>query len=447
MKRLNLFILLLFSTVIITNAQQPTGAPMLSFEGLEKKLEKSNKRIEHPKKSLKAKTWLRRGEVFQDINDVNTELLRVDMPATEIKLYYQEPNEIETVQEEGVQKEIYHYDRVKLTLQDGVLKSWEKTEKIHEKPLESAISSYRKVVDLDEDKKMEDDLEENLGRLKRQLEEKGILSFSQKKYKDAYRYFDLYTNVNDFYVFEGVVDTVIYYNAALAATNAKMYDEAIEYYNKAAKYNYGGENLYVFMKDVYMANGDTLQAAEALQEGFKKNPESDLLLVQLINYFLTSGESEEALEYLNMAKQNDPGNKSFYFAEGTLYDKMGNEEKAIEAYTEALEIDPNYFDAYYNLGVLHYNKAVELFTKANNTMDDEEYQQLRKEAAEQLEKALPFMEKALNNVSKEDDPDSYVATLETLKTLYYRLQKEDKHKETVQKLEEFQTDKVGADQQ
>jgi tetratricopeptide (TPR) repeat protein len=243
------------------------------------------------------------------------------------------------------------------------------------------------------------------------------------------------------------VDTVIYYNAALAATNAKMYDEAIEYYNKAAKYNYGGENLYVFMKDVYMANGDTLQAAEALQEGFKKNPESDLLLVQLINYFLTSGESEEALEYLNMAKQNDPGNKSFYFAEGTLYDKMGNEEKAIEAYTEALEIDPNYFDAYYNLGVLHYNKAVELFTKANNTMDDEEYQQLRKEAAEQLEKALPFMEKALNNVSKEDDPDSYVATLETLKTLYYRLQKEDKHKETVQKLEEFQTDKVGADQQ
>ena len=92
------------------------------------------------------------------------------------------------------------------------------------------------------------------------------------------------------------------------------------------------------------------------------------MLVELINYYLTAGESEEALQYLNMAKEGDPGNKSYHFAEGTLYDKMGNEEKAVAAYEEAIEIDPTYFDAYYNLGVMYYNKAVEYFTEANNTM-------------------------------------------------------------------------------
>lgn len=445
MKRLNLFIVLIFSTLMVVNAQQPTGTTaMLNFDVLAKKLEKSNKQIEHPKKSVKAKTWLKRGELFQDINDVNTELLRPEMPATEIKLYYKEPNEIKTVEKDGVQQEVYVYDRVTLTLENGVLKSWEETEKIHEKPLESAINSYKKVVELDPDKKLEDDLTENLDRLKRQLEEEGILAFTQKEYKEAYRYFDMYIDVNDFYVYEGVVDTVIYYNAGLSAMNAKMYDDAAKYFQKAAEYNYGGENLYFYMKDVYMAKGDSANALKALQDGFTTNPESNLLLVELINYYLTKGESEEALEYLEIAKKSDPGNKSFYFAEGTLYDKMGDKKNAIEAYKNALEIDSNFFDAYYNLGVLFYNGAVELFTKANNTMDNEEYNKLRKQAEEELKKAVPYMEKAMETVDQEKDPDSYIATLETLKTLYYRLQEEEKHKEVVEKLEQFRTDKVGA---
>jgi len=447
MKRLNLFIALIFSSLVVVKAQQPAGTIMLNFESLEKKLEKSNKNIEHPKKSLKSKTWLRRGEIFQDINDVNTELLRPEMPATEIRLYYQEPNKIETIEEDDVQKEVFHYDRVKLTLENGVLKSWEETEKIHEKPLESAIKSYKKVVELDPEKKREDDLTENLDRLKRQLEEKGIISFTQKKYKDAYRSFDMYVQVNDFYIFEGVVDTVIYYNAALSAMNAQMYDAAVKYFKKAAKYNYGGENLYFYMKDVYLTKGDSAKALDALQQGFKTNPKSNLLLVELINYYLTKGESEGALEYLSIAKKSDPGNKSFYFAEGTLYDKMGNKQKAIEAYQKALEIDPNFFDAYYNLGVLFYNGAVELFTKANNTMNNEEYNKLRKQAEEELRNAVPHMEKALETIDPEKDPKSFLATLETLKTLYYRLQEEEKHKEIVEKLEKYQTEKVEAEQE
>ncbi len=442
MKRLNLIIVLIFSSLLVIQAQQPAATTMLNYESLEKKLEKSNKNIEHPKKSLKSKTWLRRGELFQDINDVNTELLRPEMPATEIKLYYQEPNKIETVEEDGVQKEIYHYDRVKLTLENGVLKSWEETERIHEKPLESAITAYKKVVDLDPEKKMEDELTENLSRLKTQLEAKGILSFTQKEYKDAYQSFDMYVQVNDFYVFDGVVDTVIYYNAALSAMNAKMYDAAVEYFNKAAKYNYGGENLYFYMKDVYLAKNDSAKALEALQRGFKSNPESNLLLVELINYYLTKGDSEEALEYLDIAKKSDPENKSFYFAEGTLYDKMGKKQNAIDAYKQALELDPEFFDAYYNLGVLFYNGAVELFTKANNTMENEEYNKLRKQAEEELRKAVPYMEKAMETIDKEKDPDSYLATLETLKTLYYRLQEEDKHKEVMAKIENFRGEDV-----
>ena len=105
-------------------------------------------------------------------------------------------------------------------------------------------------------------------------------------------------------------------------------------------------------------------------------------------------------------------------------------------------MDPKLHMALFNLGVLYYNDGVDLVSKANKTKDDEKYAELREQANEKFEKALPYMERALE-LKPED-----TKVLSTLKTLYYRLrtQKEEykkRYDEVSEKLKQLQG---GADQ-
>ena len=429
MKRFGISLILLLALLIKLDAQTP-GVSALNYNVLEKKLEKSDEAINHPKKGINAKTWLSRGELFQDINDVNTELLRPEMQVTEVKLYKGEPKEVKTETENGVTREIHVYDRVNLIYENGVLKNWEETEVIHEEPLKMALEAFKKTNELDTDNKLDKNLLQDLERLKKQTESKGIMAFSSKNYAEAYKYFDLCAKTGEVDVFEGAVDTVIYYNAGLAATNAKMYEEAIKYFSLAEKYNYGGDNLYYYLKNVYIENGDSLDAEKTLQRGFKKLG-SNLIVFELINFYINQNKSEEAVEYLKLGLESDPSNKTLYFALGAAYDQLDRVDEALEAYKKAIELDNTYYDAYYNLGVMYYNKAVELYKQANDATDNAEYDRLRNEADEVLRNAVHPMERA------SEIDDSKIEVWETLKTIYYRLQMEEKRQDAEKKIEEL----------
>lgn len=431
MKKINVLLLLgIFAITIKVNAQAPAPEATLNYDVLKKKKEKSDEHIQHERKKQKDKTWIKRGDLFLDIYDVNIQYLRPQMDASEIKLLYREPNEIKTITENGSQKEIWVYDRVELTIENGKLTDWKKTEKIVDNPLELAYKAYNKALELDEKDRVPRKIEDNVKEMKTKFEAEAIRAFNHENFEKSYKYFDYVVKTSKMPVFEEqVIDTASMYNAALAASNAGKYDDAIEYFKKAKKYEYGGPNLYLLMKKTYVNMEDSASALNILQKAFEKYPDNSNIIVELINYYLSSGDSEAALNYIDIAKKEDPDNKSFYFAEGTLYDKMEKRDKAIEAYQKAIELDPEYFNAYYNLGVLHYNKAVSIFDKAAEEPDNEKYEELRKAGMEQLEKSLPYMEKA-----HEIDPTE-LTTMETLKTLYYRLKKEDLHEEMLKKIE------------
>ena len=226
------------------------------------------------------------------------------------------------------------------------------------------------------------------------------------------------------------MDTVIIFNAGLAAYNAENYDKAIEYYREAAKYGYNGAKTYSLIANSYQLKNDTLGALEVLKEGFEKYPQDNGILTSMIQMYLDLDKTEEAMKYLQMAIEQDPGNATFNFALGTLYEKQGNEEKAIETYKKAIELKDDYFDAYYNLGALYYNKGVQQIEIANSIPpnENERYQEELQKANVWFEKALPFMEK-----SHEIDPE-HIMTLESLKNLYYRLKMMDKYNQILEEL-------------
>lgn len=429
MKRIFISLILISCILLSARSQDATSVPLLNYKKLENGLVKSNEAIQDAKKKENPKTWFNRGELFQDINDVNVEYLRFGMTPMEAKLYYNEPNEIRTKEEGGVVTEEYVYDRVILTFENGALADWKETQVIHENPLPEALSAYKKAIELDPDGKLDSKLHDNFERFKRQCENKAIMAFSHGDFSGSVGYFELILSVANTRIYKGTSDTIIIYNCALAAKNAGDHQKAAKYFKQAIDLNYGGSDIYYLLKNEYVELGDSAAAIATLEDGFDRYPDTSLILIEIVNYYLTSGDAEKGLAYLELAEKKETSNPSIYFAKGTLFEKVGDKEKALNAYEQALEIDPEYFNAYFNMGALYYNSAVELYDVANSKEDLDEYNAAKKIADDELAKAIEPMEKA-HELHPQDK-----AVLETLQTVYYRLQMMDKYEEVKSKLE------------
>ena len=302
------------------------------------------------------------------------------------------------------------------------------TKKLYENPLPEAFKEYQKAIELDEKGKMEKLVFLQYPLLSNDFIQLGIDMFQADKHKEAMEAFEYSLEIGKMPMFDGAVDTNVVFNAGLAAYNAKIWDKAIVYFTQAKNLEYGDPNLYPLMKEVYMESGDTLSAVKCLQEGFKKHPENEAVIINLINYYIESDANEEALEYLNIAIESDPDNYSYYFGMGLAYEKMDRVDEAIESYKKSIEFNDDYFNTYYNLGALYFNRGVNLIEIANEIMDNEEYLEAKAKGDAEFAKALPYMEKG-HEVNPED-----VSTMETLKILYYRMKMMDKHAEMDEKL-------------
>lgn len=300
--------------------------------------------------------------------------------------------------------------------------------KLYENPLPEAFKEYQKAIELDEKGKMEKLVNLQYPLLSNDFITLGIEMFQAGKHKEAMEAFEYSLEIGKTPLFDGAVDTSVVFNAGLAAYNAKIWDKAIIYFTQSKDLEYDDPNLYPLMKESYMGSGDTLSAVNCLKEGFEKYPENEAIIINLINYYIESGANEEALEYLNIGIEADPDNYSYYFGKGLAYEKMDRVDEAIESYKKSIELKDDYFNTYYNLGALYFNRGVNQIEIANEIMDNEEYIIAKAKGDAEFAKALPYMEKG-HEVNPED-----VSTMETLKTLYYRLKMMDKHAEMDEKI-------------
>lgn len=305
-------------------------------------------------------------------------------------------------------------------------------------PLKTALDSYKKAIELDEKGKESNAVKISLTLLVSDFTDQAVKAFNENKYESALASFKSILEIEDMPVMQekdqkAAVDTVIIFNAGLAAYNAEKYDEAVKYYKEAATHGYNGARTYELIASSYINMQDTAQALTTLQEGFEKYPENSAIMVLMINIYLNANKVDDAMKYLNLAIKQDPENASFYFARGSLYDKIGQPDSAITAYEKAISLKPDYFDAYYNLGAIYYNQGVKQVEIANAIPSNQQdkYEVEKNKADEFFKKAIPYMEKA----SEVNPEDTY--SLESLKTLYYRLKMMDKFDEVNKKLEDL----------
>lgn len=301
-------------------------------------------------------------------------------------------------------------------------------------PLGEAYEAYEKAISLDPKGGTKKRIIANMiyNSLALDLYTQGGNQFEAKDFDGALKSFETQIKITESDYFAGAIDSGMYYNAGLAAINAKKFDKAISYFNKCAEMKYMGITPYYQIYESYLGMGDTLKAEATLKSLPEKFPDDKSITLQLIDLYIKSGKNDEALKYLKVAKEADPTNYSLYFAEGIIYLNTSKYDEAIENLSKSIELKSDLYDSQYGLGAAYINKASDMFIKANDIMDVNKYNAAIEEAMTVFAKALPYMEKA-NQLNPDD-----VYSLRGLKELYYRLKMNDKYEVVKAKLDKLE---------
>ncbi len=263
-------------------------------------------------------------------------------------------------------------------------------------------------------------------------------------------------------------DTSFVYNAAVAATQAKDYDKALEYYNELKSNGYSGvETKYVatnvasgkvesfqnksqrdlmvkskqyikpetqvseskkatIVKNIALIlkeQGKNEEAIAAMSEARKSNPKDLNLILNEAQLYIEMKRMDKFGELMKEAVSIDPNNPTLYYNLGVVNYNQGRVEDAKKHYEKAIELKPDYADAYMNLAVVILDKDKAIVEEMNKNLSNfKKYDELALKQKEVYKEAIPFLEKA-------DKLNRSVDTVKTLMNLYEVLEMSDKAKE------------------
>jgi hypothetical protein len=276
--------------------------------------------------------------------------------------------------------------------------------------------------------------------------------YKAKKYDEAADFFESLANFN--FSISGKKDTSNFYNACISAQKSKNQTKMFDYNKKmidlkiATPYNY--QSVY----DVKLAQKDTTIAFEYLKMGRQEFPNDVYLMNRETEIYLQKGQQEKALANLQTAIEKEPNNAQLQLVLGNVYDNLANPKgksgkdttkpaeydnlvkKAAEHYQKAIDLKPSnqesYFNALYNLGALYNNYGAALYTKS---MEKVTITELAKKQKENEAKSNEYYKKAIPFLEqalsiKPNDK----ATMSALRKLYYLTGNEAKGKEMSEKL-------------
>lgn len=292
---------------------------------------------------------------------------------------------------------------------------------------------------------------------------KGVKSFQDKKFDDAYKAFEAAQKLVP-------EDTTAVLYAGISASNAKDYPDAIESYKKLVNTNYSKKvQAYNDMTTLYLYSKDTTGALKAISDAVAKYPTNADLRKREIEVSLQAGQSGDLISKIDAAIKADPNNKTLYYYEGLTYSQVAEAEgaeikklqkadtkaaaakpgsklapnpqiakleqmrtdnysKAAAQYQKALAIDPNYFEAVLNMGYVTIAPAIDIYNDAQQIPVNQTklYNDAMAKANAGFDAAKPYVTKAV-----ELNPQSLDA-LTNLKS-YYLGKKDTDNANAVQK--------------
>ncbi len=263
----------------------------------------------------------------------------------------------------------------------------------HPDAIQKAMDSYSKANELDTKGTYSKEITQALGSLHDTEFINGNDNFGSKNYAIAIEHYK-----NGITIFErmGLVDSVAYYNAALAADNGDLIDDAIELYLGSARISYQAE--YCYNRVIVHLNKQEKyeEALVVAKEARAVYPENKELIISQLNVYLAADMFVEAELDMESAAAEKPEDPTMWFALGVVKDNLGKSEEAEVAYKTSLEKDPDYFNSSMNLAILYFSRASSMIEAANEipAKEFDKYNAAIEIAKAELEKAIPYFEKA-----------------------------------------------------
>ena len=415
-----------------------SGPILLNYATLQKKVAKSDADIANEKKAQSAKTWLSRGKLFQDVDNQGLEQATLGMDKKTLTLFYNEPVSKETTDDNT---EIYIYDHIKYYFQDGRLRGWERIDPIHSNPLDEALKSYKKAVDLTEAEKqlkVEEKIKKDLDELKSQYLRFGLNKYYLKDFGAALKSFESILAVEEFAIYEGVVDTTMINYSGITARDMgasllqqdkpeeakKMYLKAINYYKQLAAVGFGGSTVYRQMTGDYYMIGDTLGAIQNLKDGLEQYPDSSTLVSLAAQAYYQLKDNEEGLKFIEDRIEKRPKCAVAYYWKGLFITNKENVEEetiqqALALYDSSLMFNPLDGNVWYQSGYVNYAVGANYFEQEGYEEDPDFRKELNAKGNEYYEVAVEKLEKTYevangNQVLMRE-------SLDLLKRIYYKL--------------------------
>ncbi len=286
-------------------------------------------------------------------------------------------------------------------------------QQMSEDALEQSYKAFLKVLELDKQKKYNKETIEALQSIATQFNYEGVNNFNQKRFEKSLEYFENAISINKLPAINKI-DTIAYYNAALASEKCKKIDKAVFYYEELKRMKFGGSHIYIELAKLYLDNQQESKGIEVFKQGLTVfTNEKPTFYNEMINYYIKTNKPAEVLKYIDEALPYDSKNPALYFIKGSILEQAGKEKEAEQLYLKTLELNPNYQDALFNLGAMYYNKATALIKKAMNKSE-------QNQAIEIYKQAQPYLETYTNEYEKEE------TVLKMLKTIYTLTNQNDK---------------------
>ena len=252
----------------------------------------------------------------------------------------------------------------------------------------------------------------------------------------------------------GKKDTTSYYNACICAQKAKNTSKILFYNNEMITNKIATPYNFQAIYEIYVTEKDSVKAMDCLKKGRETFPNDLYLMNKETEVYIQTGKQELAIINLKKAIKKDSTNAVLQFVLGDVYNTIANPkgkngqdttkpatyeeltQSAEEHYLASVNLKPTnketFFNVLYNLGALHYNHGVVLYSKsmAKSTIIDviRKQKEYELKSAEYYKKAIPYFEQAL--AVKADD----TTTLAALRKLYYLTGNEAKGNEMNAKL-------------
>lgn len=146
------------------------------------------------------------------------------------------------------------------------------------------------------------------------------------------------------------------YNLCLLYYEGKNWDGLFANAPAALEDHYNNHDIYVALKDAYLAQGDSAKWEQTLIDAATIEGDEGFFN-ELINYYAAKRENEKALKMVNDLVAKTPQDPKAWFMKGAVENDLLDDIKAArESYQRAIDLDANFTQAYINMGTTYYNE-------------------------------------------------------------------------------------------